>query len=359
MQGAAVRFHPSGIDTNIFAGRVNQITVPVAINPMAPLLGNNDMLLAAGSAKVNVTGDAKVGAQYMFAESRPLMQTDFDKQWQTVGTTFSMDNILPDVDVYLESNMMVSQSLGSLEQTYPTSFGSYASLVWSPAPWQVKLETKDFRYPGAPFALRRPPTLEEDVVDEPNITDITASRLYIEHRDEESKTTLYGSILGGWDRIATTQLYHGVLGTKFLGPSRTEFEVKGGYRDMPNWETMYHAAVKAKFHTFKGQAFELGLRKRWDFKSQLSLTGLPDDRNMVDVGYIFNEKFNVAMGFEYLPTDMGNGRDFVNLGVNYKTGNLASRAFIGKTSGGVLCSGGVCRVVPPYTGGLIETTYTF
>ena len=29
---------------------------------------------------------------------------------------------------------------------------------------------------------------------------------------------------------------------------------------------------------------------------------------------------------------------FVNAGVNYKTGGLVSRAFVGKTSGGVLCS---------------------
>lgn len=361
VQGAAVRFHPAGFDTNVFAGRVNQIIVPVAINPMPPLIGNSSMYLAAGSSRLSLNSDTKIGAQYMFAESPPMTPTDSDKQWQTVGGMFSMDNIVPDVDMYLESNMMTTQALGSLAQTYPNSFGSYGSLVWSPAPWQVKFETKDYRYPmDAPaFALRRPPTLEEDVVDAPNITNVTASRLYVEHRDQETKMTVYGSMLGGWDRLANTQVYHGVLGAKFVGPSRTEFEVKGGYRDMPNWETLYHAGAKAKFHTFKGQAFEVGIRKRWDLNSALTLSGVPDDRNMLDLGYTFNERLNVALGFEYLPTDTGNGRDFVNVGVNYKIGNLASRAFIGKTSGGVLCSGGVCRVVPPYTGGLIETTYTF
>ena len=40
-------------------------------------------------------------------------------------------------------------------------------------------------------------------------------------------------------------------------------------------------------------------------------------------------------------------------------GGLVSKAFIGKTSGGTLCSGGVCRVVPPYTGAMLETTYVF
>jgi hypothetical protein len=80
---------------------------------------------------------------------------------------------------------------------------------------------------------------------------------------------------------------------------------------------------------------------------------------MVILGYTFSERWSATMGYEYIPVGTPGTQHYVNVGGNYHDGPFQAKAFVGKTSGGSLCSGGVCLPVPAYTGAYVETIYTF
>lgn len=353
IEGASVRYQPEGAVAGLFVGRVNALRVPVAINPTATSIVDNELLMLGTHANGIVAPDMRLGAHYVFAANRPLESSDFNKNYHTLGATFQQDNIGDEWDIYAESNILVTRNYGVLASDVPNGFGSYGSVSWAPYPWKAKLEVKDYR--DYAFEFRRPPTLEEDIIESVNTEAVTASRLSVEHRQVESKTTLFGSYLAGRDRLVNATIHHGVAGSRFLGPLGLEMEARAGYRALPGKSDLAHAALKAKAKTFKGQAAELSYRKLYE---HINLDSSPTvkDRNLFDFTYTFSELFNVSVGYEYFPRASETaGNHFFNGGANLRLGSLTTRAFVGKTNGGTLCSGGVCRQIPPYTGAYVET----
>lgn len=357
LEGLSARYQGSAIDATVFGGRLNYWRSPVAINPAETTLSQNEFRLAGASLQGKLSAQTKLGGHYLFSANRPLVSQETNRHFHTAGAVFSSEGLWEDVDVYAESNVLVTRALGSVATEIPTGYGSYGSVVWSPTPYQLKWEVKDYR--NFAYEFRRPPTLEEDLIQSVNISDVSAMRWHLERRNLETKTTLHASYLLGSDRVVTSEVHHGVLGAKWRGPFAVDYELKGGYRTLPGKTNLTHADAKAKIKTAKGQSLELGFRKRF---SNLNLDFLPSvlDQNLFDVTYTFSERWNVGLGYEFLPRNSEeNGNHFFNASVNYKTGALVSRAFVGSTSGGTMCSGGVCRAVPPYTGALIDATVSF
>jgi len=354
LEGAAVKYAPEGASAGVFFGRISALKTPVAINPMEQtLLVDNEMWLTGAYANGEISTDTRLGAHYFFAAKGPLENRVFDQTFHTAGGSFQKDSIADEVDVYAESNLLFTNLTAPGAPSLPTGMGSYGSVSWSPFPWKAKLEIKDYR--DYAFDFRRPPTLEEDIIESINISDVSATRLTVEHRQVETKTTLFSSYLFGEDRSANSAVHHGVVGSRFVGPLGLENEVRGGYRSMPGKSNLAHASFKIKRKTFKGQAVELGYRKLYEHRA-LDILPTVADRNLFDFTYTFSEKLNVSIGYEYLPRLSETvGNHFFNAGGSLRTGPLTSRAFVGKTSGGTLCSAGVCRQVPPYTGAYLET----
>jgi len=354
VEGAAVKYSPEGASAGVFFGRVNALKSPVAINPMeVTLLVDNEMWLTGAYANGEVSTDTRMGGHYFFAAKGPLEDRVFDQTFHTAGGSFQKDSIADEVDVYAESNLLFTSLTAPGAPSLPMGMGSYGSVSWSPFPWKAKLEIKDYR--DYAFDFRRPPTLEEDIIESINISDVSATRMTVEHRQVETKTTLFSSYLFGEDRSAHSAVHHGVVGSRFVGPLGLENEVRGGYRSMPGKSNLAHVSFKVKKKTFKGQAVELGYRKLYEHRA-LDILPTVADRNLFDFTYTFSEKLNVTVGYEYLPRLSETlGNHFFNAGAALRTGPLTSRAFVGKTSGGTLCSGGVCRQVPPYTGAYLET----
>jgi len=358
VEGASVRYHPDHFDVAVFAGRVNTLHAPVAINPVLNPIEDRQVMIGGSSVKANVTEDVKVGTHYVYTLNEPLALPVPDKRWHTVGTSLQIDNIAEGLDFYAESNILVTQLLTNGSVPVSNGYGSFGALTWAPMPWIAKLEVKDYR--AYNYDFRRPPTLEDDVVVTLNTQNVTAGRLWLEHRFDDPFATVYASYLGGNDREGrTTVLHHGLVGAKFHGLLHSEVEAKAGYRTLVTKETLAHASLKTKWRTAKGQFLELEYRK-YKRVTNLDSTPTPEDRNQFLTTYTFNEKFNVSLGYELVPTNPDTaGQNFVNAGSTYKTGPLTAKAFVGQTSGGVICSGGVCRQVPPYTGAYLETTYVF
>jgi len=352
LEGASVRYQPEGATAGLFVGRVNALRVPVAINPATTSLVDNEFLLLGTYANGLVAPDTRIGGHYVLGANRPLDSNGFNKNYHTLGASFQQDNIADEWDLYAESNILVTRNLESASEV-PNGFGSYGSVSWAPMPWKAKVEIKDYR--DYAFEFRRPPTLEEDIIESINTSSVTAGRLSVEHRQMETKMTLTGSYLLGRDRLVGADIHHGVVGSRFIGPLGLEMEVRGGYRTMPGKSDLSHASVKTKAKTFRGQAAEVTYRKQYE---HINLDSLPTvkDRNLFDFTYTFSELFNVSVGYEYFPRASETaGNHFFNGGGSLRLGSLTTRAFVGKTNGGTICSGGVCRQVPPYTGAYLET----
>lgn len=360
LEGISTKYHSASLaapfEASLLAGRVNSLVAPVAIHPVPQNLKGRTVWLTAGSVSVKPGFDIKLGGHYVLAMSQPDGADFFDKRWHTAGATLS-HGFGGNVEFYGEQNLLFSQRLrqGTF-QSYPNGYGGYGSVVWSSVPWKIKWEFKDYR--NYDFEFRRAPTLEEEIVETLNTENVTASRLYVERRVGQMNATMFGSYLVGEDRGIHSTVHHGVVGSKLKLDGRSALEMKTGYRLLPGHNDMIHASGKIGFPTFHGQSLDLNARKVYS-RANIS-TGMLEDRTILELTYSFSDNFNATLGYEYMPFNaFAVGKHFPNLGAMAKAGDLTGRAFVGQTSGGTRCSGGVCRQVPPYTGAMVETTVSF
>jgi hypothetical protein len=356
LEGATVAYSGSGLRATAFGGRVNALRVPIALNPVGNPLLDRQVLMAGAEVKGKVVSDLAVGGHYLYASNRPTAGED--RRWNTIGASLAREGASDGVDAYLESNVLLTQRVGRNGiESLPSGYGTYASLSWVPAPWKFRVEGKDYR--DYRFEFRRPPTLEEDIVETVNTENVSAARVSAEYRFLEAQAFAKASYLVGDDRLKQSNIHHGVVGGGFKGPGKTAWEVSAGYRVMPTLSDLTHAAIKSKIPTFEGQSVEVAVR-RFLTRTDLSREVVRNDKHILDVTYNFSPKFNVGAGMELVPTNsVDTGKRFFNGSANVRLGAFALKGFVGTTSGGTLCSGGVCRTVPPFSGGSLESTYAF
>lgn len=358
VQGAQLRYHTPDAEALVFGGRVHSLTTAVALNPLASLVLSRDVWLVGASGSLKVDKASKLSSHYLLAMNQPFQLGTVDTVWHTVGATFTREEILEGMDFYGEGNILLGTSINNgVSQSLPTGFGNYGALTYTAKPWKLKWEVKDYRNDN--FDFRRPPTLEEEIVETLNIVNVTGSRLGVEREVESLGTTFFTSYLLADDRQLMGTVNHAVGGVRLKLNQQDQVELKGGYRWVPGIQNIAHLQLKTKFKTSKGQFVELEGLKEY---SNLTLNLVPakEDRNTLHLTYTFSESVNATVGVEYLPTnDPSIGQTFVNLSGTFKMGSLIAKGLVGQTSGGPLCSGGICRIIPPFTGAMVETQYAF
>lgn len=362
LEGIAASVHPDTFKLNLMAGRVNQLRAPVAINPEPNqlLAQDKNVYLAAASVGGNLGAGTKLSGHYVGTMDENNTTKVIGSNTHTAGVVLEKEGILEDVDFYSESSaFFTTKRLNGEEVTQPTGYGSYGALVWSPLPWKAKLEFKDYRNLEREWV--RVPTLEDELIVSLHNKNVSAFRAYGERKIGESRATVYSSYLIGQDREDNAVINHPIIGTKIPLPNHAEVESKVGYRWEPNRNFFIHAGGKGKIRTGKGQYAELDIRKQFG-RSGLEKGLLYDelDKYVAQFTYTFSENFNATIGYEYVPTnEYAQGQHFPSLGASYKTGAVVARGFVGQTSGGPQCSGGMCRNVPAFTGAMAETTISF
>lgn len=362
LEGASVIYRGNDVSVGAFGGRVNTLRLPVAINPVTDPLFDKDVWMGGAHAKVKYSKEGTVGAHSLISMNENFQTHHMTKRYLATGVTLAQENIVDGLDGYIESNLLNTEQIEPSRTTFKNGYGSYASLAWSGLPWKAQLEGKDYRNFGDDtYHFVRPPTLEEDVIRQNNFIDVSAARLRVERRMSDSGTAnVYVSYLAGVDREQGAFISHPVIGTKIPLPLKAEMELKAGYRWLPNRQNLQHAGVKAKIKTFKAQMIEAEYRKQLWHLGLASVKPTNEDRNIFSLGYTFSEALSLIGGYEYIPTNDGEaGKNFYNIGGAYRTSNFQTRAFLGQTSGGIQCSGGVCRKVDPYTGAYIDTVVSF
>lgn len=359
LEGVSTRVDASAVKAGLMAGRVNTLRSPIAINVQNDPLLTRDVYLAGTDASVQYAQGGRVGAHGLVTLDQDYATQIISRRQYTLGASVSQENILEGVDFYLESNYLNTVQRTPNEVEQPGGYGSFASVTYTELPWRVKVEGKDFR--KFHYDWQRPPTLEEDIIRENNFKDVTAVRVGVERRFLEGNAgTVFVNHLVGDDRHVSSVLNHSVVGSKFPVGKPVEVELRGGYRWIANRQNLLHTSVKTKVRTGKGEALEFEYRRQfWNLALETS-NPTTEERNLLTLGYIFNEKLSALIGYEYIPTqDLEQGQNFVNVGATYKEGWLSTRAFVGQTSGGTQCNGGICRQVAPYTGAYLEGTVSF
>ncbi len=356
LQGGSFEYRPKSFGVSLFGGRVSAVKAPVSLYPTPTSLIRNELLLAGAQVYVKPVSDTKISGHTFTAINRPLNSTRFDKGWNTVGASLSRDGLFDAVDLYAESNVLMPFTMHGPDGE--RGYGHYASISWVPLDWRLQVEGKDYRQET--FEFRRPPTLEEDIVENPNITNVSAGRASAEYKIDPARAwSVFSSYLYGDDRDVHSPVHHVVVGTKFLGPAMSRIELKTGYRTFPGRDNLGHASIKGKIPTFTGQTAEVGFRK-YSAMTNLHFAPAKEDRNNVDVSYVFGEAFSLGLNYEFVPTNQeASGRHFINATTQVRVADLSTKIMAGKTSGGTMCSAGVCQRVPPFSGVMLETTYRF
>jgi hypothetical protein len=314
-------------------------------------------VLLAGLTTRFSLGNLKTGIHGFSAWNRTLDRPDPDKRWNTAGV-YADISLSPQINIYAETNILLREPLSSTITDTPPGFGSYGAVLYTGSDWKQKLEIKDYR--NYIFDFHRPPVLEEDIVPTLNFEDVTGGRLTVERKlGSDFRTSVSSSLLVAYDRVVKSSVYHGVLKSKATFAHGYQVEARVGYRQLPLQADLSHGNIKIKIPTFTAQAVELGYRKLFN-RSGLNFLSAVEDRNYFDLAYTLSDEWSVNLGAEYLPTNAVDAtRWFFNAGTYFKTGAFSARAFVGGTSGGPQCSGGICRQVPPFSGGMVEGTYSF
>lgn len=338
-----------GSEIRAFGGRVRSWRSPVALVPFPDPLVDREVWLAGAGLKTRFE-ETTLGAHYLLTLNRPLGQ-DLDKRWHTIGALIGQQ-LGPHLDIYMETNVMVREDL-AFGTPNTTASASYGTLVFGAGSWKGKAEFREYR--GFAYDFQRPPTMEEDIVSTLNFSDVTAAKFTVERR-LGVYNSIRASLLMGNDHTVDTTFRHAVAAAKWkAGPVAVDSRL--GYRWFDGQSQIAHGDIKAKIPTVTGQSVELGYRKLYS-RTGLNLIPTTDDRNFFDLAYTFSSHWSLTVGAEYVSSS-STTKTFANAGLMAKYDAFSSRAFLGSTSGGPQCSGGICRMVPAYSGVMLEGSYAF
>ncbi len=355
--GVTSQIHRDGVESLFFGGQIHPLLAPVALQPQNTPLYGTQIWAFGSSQKVALSENLKVGAHYYWAGIIPFQMTQVNQNNHTLGLVWEHSDLFPAVDWYAESNVVVQNTAG-LNQ--PNAYGTYQSLTWAPVPWSFKEQLKDYR--NYNFTFRNPPSLEEDIVPFVDLNNISEMRLTASRRLASMRDTAEVAFVYGQERtepLYPTTVHHIVGGTQFGTGEHGTVLLRGGYRWVPGDTYLWHARVKGSFRTGPGQNFDFTLEKQ---KSLFAIQAIPThyDLNRIVAAYVFSPRWTVSLGFDHVPTNAVNvGTQFFNASVLCNLGQAQAKVFFGRTNGGVLCSGGICRWIPPYSGAMLETTLTF
>lgn len=361
LEGAVATWTPGKV--RVFGGRVNPMRRPVALLAWENPLFERSFWLAGAEVVRRVSSEAKLQGHYVLSANRPDQLEAFDRRWHTLGGSFLAEGLGDEWDLFLESNVILQEALDpSVSQRLPGT-ATFGSLVWSPGAWKVKFEAKNYR--GFYYDFHRPPSIEEDIIHTINTQDITAGRVTLE-RNLGSPSLAPGqgsnvraSTLVGFDHLLGTPFRHSVASGYWAISSKASLNYRAGYRWTDTRTAVRHANVSLKFPSPIGQSMELGFRKLLE-DTDLETSVSTVDRNAIDFTLNPVDGWSVTLGYEFLPNRSDDlGKHFFNVGTRLAKKSFQGRVFVGQTSGGPQCSGGICRVVPPYTGAAVEASYVF
>jgi hypothetical protein len=110
LEGASAKYRPENFEVSAWGGRVNALSIPVAINPVDMRMKDRNVLMASGSIAYKFSSDSKLGGHYLLTLNQRKSDLDLDNRFQTAGLHFSQDNIADMFDFYCLGRQLGEES---------------------------------------------------------------------------------------------------------------------------------------------------------------------------------------------------------------------------------------------------------
>lgn len=222
------------------------------------------------------------------------------------------------------------------------------------------------------FPYIAPPTLERVDQRVVNNTDVTGAHLRVDHALARSATgassSLFGSLAWFADAPAEREwTFHGYLGWERNAPGGRRVLLQAGLRweEAPEEDITRLRMVHLDLDWFEVVAPGVDLQLHWSHEIRDKNIGAPSIQEGYMEGTFYLSvnlppHWSITGQVEYLTDAATTNPTFPGGFLQYKIDSQSFvRLFVGRSKGGLKCSGGICRVFPDFDGLKLETTLRF
>jgi len=296
------------------------------------------------------------------------------------------------LDLFVEGDVLIQDetraTLAGEEQAGQDGYALYASATAAIDRTVVLLEGKRYAHyvvQSSPhpdtadeqgitqtFPYVAPPTLERIDQRVVNNTNVTGAHLRVDHAlaktEGGASNTLFGSLAWFVDAPAEREwTFHGYLGWERNAPGGRRVLLQAGLRweEAPEEDITRLRMVHLDLDWFEVVAPGVDVQLHWSHELRDKNIGAPS----LQEGYLegtfylsvnLPPRWSITGQVEYLTDAATTNPTFPGGFLQYKFDSQSFvRLFVGRSKGGLKCSGGICRVFPDFDGLKLETTLRF
>lgn len=410
LRGAHASFRADGFRMRLGAGYTNVVNVDSVEEKLVP--DPSDLVLV-GRFETDAIEKVRLGVHAVNIERRHsgvrnaltgvLFGDDDDRRIQgrrfvrstILGATAEATQLADALDLYAEfgwlQNEETRQALAGDEDAGRDGLALYTAATATLGAWTTLLEFKHYDrwriesslHPDTAneqgitqvFPYIAPPSLERIDQRVINTTDVTGTRLKVGFalpKDKRGdKHTLFFSNALFLDAPAQDEwTYHGYLGWERTTETGERLLFQLGYRREEAPDAGSNGIIRLSMahldlDWFKTVGPGVDLHVHWNHElreKNIGADSLADSyfEGTFYIGVNLPPSWSFTAQFEYLTEATAENQSFPGAFIQWRPDSASFvRLFVGRSKGGLKCSGGVCRIFPDFEGVKLETTLRF
>ncbi|MCC7538156.1 MAG: hypothetical protein IT379_18160 [Deltaproteobacteria bacterium] len=386
LRGGRIDVHaPDRLRSTLVAGVTNVVNFDQAT---ARALEDPNDLVVGGRVAAELGGDVALGGHVVYYRAPSSVVAPLARSGGADPEVIDPDDTVvlgadvewaargPGTSIALEVDVQLRRRVGEDDR----GIGAYGRIAQPIGRTSLQLELKQYSaylpltsFPdpvtGLVVRYDRAPTAERDDVPLLANSDVTGGRVRFDAPlpvDSAYQSDLFIGVSGAYDRELSVWSIHADGGFAFRWPGRGSLRLEGGYRREVLVETgeleraILHADVEARIPVRRTD--EVRVTGQHESLAQAVATGQrATHRGTVAGEYDWRGRLAVGGGVEY---DTGARQVRPEL-YGFITGRwdivrqVWLRTVLGTRRGGLRCSAGVCRDIPPFQGGRLEVGVRF
>ena len=405
LRGAHLEYRGSPVRLRLGVGLTNTVNVDLVEEKLVP--DPNDAV-AFVRAEWSATKQLRVGAHLVDIERRAsdirngligwaddgsaFVQNSKELRSTIGGVSVAANGLGGFLDLYGEADYLVNdderETLTGSEPSGKNGSALYLSASANAGATNVLLEGKRYenyviassKHPDTvdetaitqTFPYIQPPTLERIDQRVVNNHDVTGVHLRVDHgfakTDQGDRHSLFASAAFFVDAPAEDEwTFHGYVGWERIGAGGRRMQVQLGLRqeEAPDEDIIRLRMVHFDLDWFEVITAGVDVQLHWTHEFRDEGIGAPTLRDGYQEGTFYVSvnlppHWSVTGQVEYLTSEDNAHPTFPGAFLQYKLDTDSFvRIFVGRSKGGLKCSGGICRIFPDFDGVKLEATLRF